>query len=124
MAGITMGAEMRYVPPLRSSVAPPRSVMLEAMVWRGPRGDRSAATAAVIAAVESFAPVGSAPNAAGVMGVLAPGVCPVVMAERLAELRVLAVIGKVDARCVAAKAELAVVAAAVAAAAAAVVVVV
>jgi hypothetical protein len=122
MAGITMGAEMRYVPPLRSSVAPPRSVMLEAMVWRGPRGDRSAATAAVIAAVESFAPVGSAPNAAGVMGV--PGVCPVVLAERLAELRVLAVIGKVDARCVAAKAELAVVAAAVAAAAAAVVVVV
>ena len=75
MDGMTIGAEMRYVPPLRSSIAPPRSVMLEAIVCRGPRGDRSAATAFVMAVVESVWPVGSAPYAIGVIGVV-PVVAP------------------------------------------------
>ena len=45
--------------------------MLLAIVWWGPRAFSSAATAACIAAVESLAPVGSAPKSAGTIGELA-----------------------------------------------------
>lgn len=59
-----------YVPPERSSVAPPRSVILSLVVWCGPRGFSSAAVAAANAAVESFAPEGSAPKSTGDIAVL------------------------------------------------------